>query len=657
MLTKKFNYEEAFSRSIGWLTECELQQLRLKKVAIAGCGGVGGFHLLTLTRLGIGNFHLADFDEFDICNFNRQIGATLQTVHQPKTAVLDGMAKSINPELNTTLFREGVTDENIDDFLKDVDLYIDGLDFFALNIRQKVFKRCYELNIPAITAGPIGMGTAYLIFMPDQMSFETYFRLTGLSDIEAQINFLIGLAPKPLALKYLVDPLATNFEEKKGPSTVMACELAAGVLGTEALKILLKRGPIYPAPHYHFFDAYLRKYQRGWIPWGNQNPVQLIKRAIVKKLLLKPKPGRPAVFSQSKPQSDLEKIVDIARWAPSGDNKQPWRFQFVNQEQVLVRLTDDAKNNPYDFAGIPTLLSGGMLLENMQIAATHFGYELTWKYEKKKEEEHEHWLNIRLLPNKTIPSDTLYAFIPYRSVNRNSFQLTSLTQQQKDLLQMAVGETFTLHWFESFDERWKMAKINAQTTHIRLSTPELYNIHKTIIDYQHQYSETAIPINATGLHFITKKLIRFALKKYSRLRFMNRFLGASHITGLELDLIPGLRCSAHFILLPKEEQDNEKPEKILCAGKAMQRFWLMATQLGLVVQPSLAPLCFAYYIKHDISFTKNEKLIKSAKKLTHKLNELSQGKPILFNGRIGFPLSPMVTSRSVRLPLEKLCLK
>src|SRR3954467_6277338 len=55
-----FDYDEAFSRNIGWVTEWEQQILRTKRVAIAGMGGVGGLHLLTLARLGIGAFHISD---------------------------------------------------------------------------------------------------------------------------------------------------------------------------------------------------------------------------------------------------------------------------------------------------------------------------------------------------------------------------------------------------------------------------------------------------------------------------------------------------------------------------------------------------------------------------------------------------------------------
>lgn len=60
------HYDAAFSRNLGWTTEWEQAAFRLKRVAIAGMGGVGGIHLLTLARLGIGQFHIADFDRFDV---------------------------------------------------------------------------------------------------------------------------------------------------------------------------------------------------------------------------------------------------------------------------------------------------------------------------------------------------------------------------------------------------------------------------------------------------------------------------------------------------------------------------------------------------------------------------------------------------------------
>lgn len=127
-----FTYQTAFDRNIGWLTEPEQLSLRGKRVAVAGCGGVGGAHLLTLARLGIGGFTIADHDHFELANFNRQVGATMATIDRPKAAVMAEMAREINPEVALRVLDDGVTPANLDAFLADADLLVDGFDFHAL---------------------------------------------------------------------------------------------------------------------------------------------------------------------------------------------------------------------------------------------------------------------------------------------------------------------------------------------------------------------------------------------------------------------------------------------------------------------------------------------------------------------------------------------
>jgi molybdopterin/thiamine biosynthesis adenylyltransferase len=280
-----FDYEQAFSRNIGWLTQQEQHQLRHKRVAIAGMGGVGGVHLLTLCRLGIGKFHLADFDTFDLVNFNRQTGAAISTLGQGKLEVMTQQARDINPELDITGFDKGVTENNLDAFLEGVDLYVDGLDFFAFQARQQVFAKCAEKGIPAITAAPLGMGTAVLNFLPGGMSFNDYFRLDDGLEAEKPLRFLMGLAPARLQMGYLADPSTVDLANRKGPSTIMACQLCAGVAATEALKILLGRGPVRTAPKGYHFDAYRNKLELTWRPGGNRNPLQRLAIAFAKHKL------------------------------------------------------------------------------------------------------------------------------------------------------------------------------------------------------------------------------------------------------------------------------------------------------------------------------------------------------------------------------------
>ena len=280
-----FNYDEAFSRNIGWLTRREQDALRHKRVAIAGLGGVGGIHLLTLCRLGIGKFHLADFDTFDLANFNRQAGATVGTLGQNKLDAMIRQARDINPELDITGFADGVTPDNLEAFLDGVDLYVDGLDFFAFEARQQVFAACAAKGIPAVTAAPLGMGAAVLNFLPGSMSFDDYFRLNDGAEAEKPLRFLMGLAPARLQMGYLVDPSTVDLANRKGPSTIMACQLCAGVAATEALKILLGRGPLRAAPKGYHFDAFRNQLALTWRPGGNRNPVQRVLIALAKRKL------------------------------------------------------------------------------------------------------------------------------------------------------------------------------------------------------------------------------------------------------------------------------------------------------------------------------------------------------------------------------------
>ncbi len=291
---EKYRYNQAFSRNLGWVTASEQETLRHKRIAIAGLGGVGGSHLLTLTRLGIGNFNISDLDVFETVNFNRQAGATVSSLGRAKVDVLAELASDINPELNIRKFASGVSADNVEDFLDGCDLYVDGIDFFAMEARRLIFTACARRHIPAVTVAPVGMGAAMLTFMPGSMTFEDYFRLDGHSRDEQQIRLMAGLSPRLLQRNYLADPTVVDFANRKVPSTGMACELCAGMAGTEALKILLGRGRIKPAPHGVHFDAYRHKLVRTWRPWGNANPLQKFLLSCIRKALARQDAHHPA---------------------------------------------------------------------------------------------------------------------------------------------------------------------------------------------------------------------------------------------------------------------------------------------------------------------------------------------------------------------------
>lgn len=280
-----FDYSTAFSRNIGWLTAQEQQRLRGSRVAIAGMGGVGGAHLVTLARLGLSRFVIADFDEFGVHNFNRQTGAFLSTVGEPKAEVMARIARDINPDCEIRQFDDGVTRQNLDRFLDGVDVYVDGIDFFAIEARRMVFAACHARGIPALTAAPLGIGASLLYFDPRGLSFEQYFRLEGHARQEQFARFIAGLSPAMLQRNYLAAPEAVNFAEHRGPSTVMACDLCAGLMGAGVMKVLLGRGTLRAAPWAMQFDAYRHRLVHTWRPGGNAHPLQWLLLKLIRPRL------------------------------------------------------------------------------------------------------------------------------------------------------------------------------------------------------------------------------------------------------------------------------------------------------------------------------------------------------------------------------------
>jgi hypothetical protein len=233
--------------------------------------------------MGISKFSIADFDVFDIVNFNRQVGATVKAIGRPKLDVLTEMVRDINPEADLRFFPEGVQSDCVDDFLADANVYVDGLDFFAFEPRRMVFSACERRGIPAVTAAPLGLGAAWLVFGPGGMSFESYFGFEGCDEFEMGVRFLVGLSPAMLQRGYLVDLKRVNFSERRGPSNIASCQLCAGVAAVEVLRLLLGRPGVKFAPWGRQFDPYRGCFVTTWRPFGSRNPLQKLVAAMVRK--------------------------------------------------------------------------------------------------------------------------------------------------------------------------------------------------------------------------------------------------------------------------------------------------------------------------------------------------------------------------------------
>jgi len=350
----------------------------------------------------------------------------------------------------------------------------------------------------------------------------------------------------------------------------------------------------------------------------------------------------------------LERILDLARWAPSGDNSQPWRFEIRSGDHLVVHTIAEGLG-VYDLDGSAALMSVGAMIETMRIAASAEGCSLVWDIRRQPGHKAP-LIDVRIHPSAALRADPLHAFIRTRSVQRRSLALRRLDIAGKRELEQAVDDGYRIRWFETPRERARIAWLAVRSAKIRLTIPEAWDVHRRIIEWDARYSDDRIPDQALGTDALSVRSMRWVLGSWPRVERMNRWFGGTVLPRVQLELVPGLRCAAHFAILateaPREAADH------LRAGAAAQRFWLTATRLGLQLQPQHTPLMFAHYARRGIRFSEVGPARNRAALIADMLANLlgsSEAANAVFLGRVGH--GPAAHSRSLRLPLERLVVK
>jgi molybdopterin/thiamine biosynthesis adenylyltransferase len=123
------------------------------RAAVIGCGGIGGYCIEELARLGVGTLVVVDPDIFVDHNLNRQILSSCALLGIPKVEAAARRVSEINPAVTTVIFNEAFTRENGKRLLAGVNVVLDGLD--TIDARLDVAETCAELDIPFVH-GAIG---------------------------------------------------------------------------------------------------------------------------------------------------------------------------------------------------------------------------------------------------------------------------------------------------------------------------------------------------------------------------------------------------------------------------------------------------------------------------------------------------------------------
>lgn len=165
----EFRYE----RNIPALTEAECALLRTKKVAVIGCGGLGGYLIEYLARIGVSAIRAVDGDVFEESNLNRQLLSEPSLLGTGKAEAAAARIRKINPEVEAESFHAFLDESNASSLISGCDAVLDGLD--SIPARKILARACSDAGIPYIYGAISGWVAQAGIAMPGDQLVERLY--------------------------------------------------------------------------------------------------------------------------------------------------------------------------------------------------------------------------------------------------------------------------------------------------------------------------------------------------------------------------------------------------------------------------------------------------------------------------------------------------
>ena len=161
------------SRNIPALSREEQALLAGKTLAVIGCGGLGGYLIELLCRVGVGTIRAVDGDVFEQSNLNRQLLSTMDTLGTPKAQAAAERVKAIDPGIRVEARCVYLDEHNARELISGCDAVVDALD--SIEARRTLAKACEVLQIPLVFGGISGWVAQAAVSMPGDHLIETIF--------------------------------------------------------------------------------------------------------------------------------------------------------------------------------------------------------------------------------------------------------------------------------------------------------------------------------------------------------------------------------------------------------------------------------------------------------------------------------------------------
>jgi hypothetical protein len=275
-----------------------------------------------------------------------------------------------------------------------------------------------------------------------------------------------------------------------------------------------------------------------------------------------------------------KKILELAVYAPSGDNMQPWNFQIKNQ---ALYVYNDPKKDPtlYNFKQRAALISHGALLENISIIAPSLGFSAVFNYVPDPTNPNLTAV-ITLNPASTSQHPLLH-FIKKRHTNRKPYKASVLKEEYKEAILNIFqhSQNVSISLIENSNDVGRAAAAVCQGDRMIFENKA---VHDFLFSHIRWTEQEELKLK-NGLYLKTMELAppqvaAFKLfKNWGVMKAFN-FLG-----------FPKMAVKSNFKLYTQGSAlvaliiSNHEPVTYLELGRRLQRLWLTATSLDLNIHP------------------------------------------------------------------------
>lgn len=165
--------KDRYNRNMNTLSPEENERLRSFKVCVVGCGGLGGYVIELLGRLGVGTITAVDGDMFDETNLNRQLLSSEELIGKSKAFAAEARMKKVNSDVTVHPVQIFVTEENCTDIIRGHDIVVDALD--NMTARRLLEQHCEKQNIPLIHGAIAGWYGQVSAIMPGDRTLQKIY--------------------------------------------------------------------------------------------------------------------------------------------------------------------------------------------------------------------------------------------------------------------------------------------------------------------------------------------------------------------------------------------------------------------------------------------------------------------------------------------------